>query len=269
MSKVKTLSLPKKGSTKNYFIAGDWHTDFLCLSTYSIFKQHIKLVAKNTGTKPSLIINGDFLECSHLMGKKNDLNNMAKHTSMLELLSEESAIEFEFSNNILDELEPLVSEIIFIEGNHDWRYRNFCNNYAPHAYKHNFDYISRLKLKERGIPVIFYNDWLDIGSLSITHGMFHSVTALKRHWEASGCRNVIYSHVHRSESKAFMKRNDTSKAWSLGAMCDLNPDYIKNTDNNWINGYGEFTIFCDGGFSFHNHDVINQRISLNGTILRP
>lgn len=269
MSKVTRVRIPSKGKTHTYLIAGDWHTKALCPDTYSIFKQHLKLIKQRTGEKPRIIINGDFLDCPHLMGKKSDLKQMAKHTCTLELLAEESEYEYTWGNEILDELATLSDHIYFTEGNHDWRYRNFYENYSPFAYRHNFDYEKRLNLKDRGIPVVYYNDWLDIGALSITHGMFHSTTALKRHWEASGCRNVIYSHVHKSESKAFIKRNDTVKAWSLSAMCLLNPDYIKNTDNNWTNGYGQFTVFDDGHFSFHNHDIYFKRLALcDGKILK-
>ena len=202
------------------------------------------------------------------MLKGNELKTALKHTNVLDILAEESASEFEWGNKILDELQKDFDYIYFLEGNHDWRYRNFMNK-APFAYKHNFDYIERLNLKERGIPIVYYNDWLDIGHLSVTHGMWHNTTALEKHAKSAGWRNVIFSHVHKSESKCLLKRNDTIKAYSLPAMCNLAPEYLKNKDGNWMNGFGEATFFDDGSFSYHNHDVINEKLAIQGKIITP
>ena len=202
------------------------------------------------------------------MGKKTDFKNMCKSTDALEYLSELSKKEFEWGNKVLDEMQGITDYIYFNAGNHDWRYDNFKDNWAPLAYAHNFDYKKRLNFEERGIPFVDYNDWLDIGELAITHGMFHGATHLKKHYEACG-KSVIYGHVHHSDSKSFYFRNETKKAWSLPCMCNLNPEYIKNRDTNWSNGYATVAMKSNGNFNVHIHEIWDNELILpDGTYLQ-
>lgn len=261
MSKVTTVNLPQgKEEIHNYVIAGDWHSQFINDHCYTIIKQFGLTLPEESR---ALIINGDFLDAPFLMKKNPDFRQMLKARMFEEHFVELAVEELMWGNVVLDELQAIFPKIILIEGNHDWRYRWFMDLAdVPHAYKHHFDIEKRLRLKERGIPYVYYNDWLDIGDLSVTHGMFHGVSALKRHYEASGGRNVIFSHVHHSDAKSFRARGTTVKAWSLPAMCDLNPEYIKNTDNNWTNGFGSIHIKSNGHFNMHIHEVWDGELIL-------
>lgn len=266
MSKITKLKLPSKDKLHSYIIAGDWHSEHISNSSYNILLKMAKLIPKE---QRRLIINGDFLDCVHLMGKKGDLTKLAKDTYVLELLAEESEVEYKWGNEKLDELQNIFDYIYFVEGNHDWRYRNFMDNYAPHAYKHNFNYVRRLELKERGIPFVKYNDWIDIGDLSITHGMYHGPTAIKKHYEVSGSRNVIFSHIHYADSKSFIKRGSTVKVWSLPAMSKLSPEYLKNRENNWTNGFATVHMKHNGNFQCHIHEIWNNELILpTGKIIK-
>ena len=262
--KITQISLPEDGSYHFYFIVSDWHSQYMNIGCYEILKKHISMIPKEFRR---LIILGDFLDCPHLMGKKADFKNMCKSTETLEELSKVSEIEFLWGNNILDELQYLFGWIYFVEGNHDWRYKNFINNWAPIAYAHNFDLKRNLKLEERGIPFINYNDWLDIGNIALTHGMFHGATHLKKHMEACG-KSTMYGHLHQADSKSFFFREQIKKAWSLPCMCDLNPEYIKNRDMNWSNGYGTMGMKSNGNFNIHIHEIFDGELILSdGTVL--
>jgi UDP-2,3-diacylglucosamine pyrophosphatase LpxH len=265
VSKITRVKLPEKGEIHSYIVASDWHSGALDIPTYKILIQHLKRIPKE---QRRLVIDGDFLDCPHLMGKKTDFKRMSSSTFELESeIVPASLDEFSWGNGILDELQKLVEKIYFIEGNHDWRYRNFMDNWAPFAYKHNFDLIGQLNLKERGIPFIKYNDWLDVGNLAITHGMFHGATHNKKHYEAAG-KSVMYGHVHHANSKSFFHRGETKKAWSLPCMCGLNPEYIKNTDNNWTNGYASLQVKHNGNFNVGIHEIWDQQLILDtGVVL--
>ena len=182
----------------------------------------------------------------------------------------ETEKEFTWGNEILDHLQKLFPQIIFIEGNHDWRFKWFMETHSPAAYRHNFCLPTQLQLKKRGISHIHYNDWLDIGKLSITHGMWHSTTALKKHYESAGGRSVIFGHLHKFECKSFQSRGETRQAWGLPAMCTLNPEYLKNTENNWTNGFGLINMKSNGSFNYNTFQIWdNELVWTDGKVIKP
>jgi len=260
------MCTPRTGVT-SAFIIGDVHTNAMCKKTYSILKQHALALPPDMR---NLIINGDFLDAQHLMKRGDQYRKWIKRgDGMDEFFIPMSEQEFEWGNEVLDDLQTVFNDIIFIFGNHDWRYEWFQSQCSP-AYAHNFDVIKQLKLNERKIDYVRYNDWLDWGNkLSITHGMFHGTTCHKKHYEVSGSMNVIFSHVHRFETKAFAVRGNTINSTSLPAFCDLNPEYIKNSENNWSKGYGQILMRPDSTFNLYVHQIWNDQLTLpDGLILR-
>lgn len=243
----------------HYVIAGDWHARFLCQNT---FEKLLKFSETLPRENRALIINGDLLEADFLMPRNPEYKHHLKRRNYEEFFAPRAEDELEIVNKILDKCQEYFDHIFYIAGNHDTpRYDNFMD-LVPHAFKHNFDVRNRLRLKERGINFYDYNCWLDIGEVSITHGMYHGTSCLKKHFEACEFRNVIFSHVHHAESKAFASRGKSKKAWSLPAMCNLNPEYMKNRDNNWTNGFGSLHVYDDGSFNFYVHEVINNNLTL-------
>jgi hypothetical protein len=51
-------------------------------------------------------------------------------------------------------------------------------------------------------------------------------------------------------------------SWSLPAMCTLNPEYIKNSENNWSNGYGTLHMKPNGNFNFFTHQIWDNELIL-------
>lgn len=263
--KITKMAAPSKGITST-FIAGDWHTGALNKPTFNIMLEHAKSLPPDMR---NLIINGDFLDAAHLMKRDENFKKWIKRGEGIDdyfiPLSEQ---EFEWGNEVLDKLQDVFTDIIFVYGNHDWRYDWFKSIISP-AYAHNFDIQKQLKLAERKIDTVAYNNWLDWGErLTITHGMFHGTTCHKKHYEACGAKNVIFSHVHSHDVKSFQVRGDTRNSISLPAMCDLNPEYIKNSETNWSNGYGQILMRPNGKFNFYCHQIWDNKLVLpNGNTI--
>ena len=155
------------------------------------------------------------------------------------------------------------------DANHDWRADNFASKYCPAPYRHHFNLKARLNLEKRNIDHVDYNDWLDVGNVSITHGMYHGTSASKKHYIASGAKSVIYSHVHQYEVRPYVARGKTRHTWSLPAMCNLNPHYLKNSENNWSNGYGVLNVRPSGDFNFNVFTVWDDALVLpNGRYIQ-
>lgn len=256
--RIAKMRTPDKGITST-FIAGDWHSGALHKPSYNILKKHALSLPPDMR---NLIINGDFIDAAHLMERSSEFKKWFKRSDGIEEyfipVSEE---ELAWANEVLDDLQTVFKDIIFIEGNHDWRYRWFMEKVNP-AFSHNFDYRKILELDKRGIDYVNYNDWLDWGNLSITHGMYHGTTCWKKHYEAAGSRNVIFSHVHCHDIKSFIVRDKTRHSISLPAFCELNPHYIKNRSTNWSNGYGQILMRPNGDFNFYCHQIWDGKLAL-------
>lgn len=262
---VLSLKAPKKG-VDNYFIAGDWHSHHCHEESVSILFQIAEQFKKSSR---KLIINGDFIDAEFLMERKKEFKEWIKRGDGIEeYFLPKSEEELSWANDMLDQIGRIFPETIYIEGNHDWRYRWFMKNKSPHAYRPNFDLSKQLSLKKRGIKLVQYNDWLDIGRLSVTHGMFHGSSCTKRHYEASGGRSVVFSHVHKFECRPFMSRGETRQSWSLPAMCHLNPEYLKNTETSWSNGFGIIGMKPNGNFNLDIKQVWDNEVVHNGKIIR-
>lgn len=266
MGKIVELKLPKEEQL--WFIAGDWHADKLDIPTFNILIKHARSLPQK---HRNLIINGDFIDTPYFMPKNPGFQQWKDRIDGIEMFFlPEFESEIKWANDTLDSLQSVFNNIIFISGNHDNpRVDNFRENFCPSAYQEHFHLFKQLHLEKRKIGWVEYGDWLDFGAVSITHGNFHGPTALKKHFEACGGRNVIFSHVHTSECKSFTSRGHTRCAWSLPAMCDLNPHYIKNNDTCWQNGYGTLTMKPNGNFNFHTHLIIDNELILpNGEVLK-
>jgi len=266
--KVFTAPLPSKDKTHTYYIASDWHDTNSCEASINIL---IKMARKHKQQKyyRRLIINGDFLDLAEFMERSKNFKKWVVRPEGIEdyfLPAANRAIRW--GNKILDCLQKTFGHIVFISGNHDWRLDNFGQLYAPDIYKDKFNLEKRLKFAKRGILHVPYNNWYDIGKMSITHGMYHGTTCLKRHYEACG-RSVIFGHVHQVGAKSFVKRGDSNIAYSLPCMCDLAPDYLKARENNWTKGFGVLNVKSNGKFNFNTFTIWDGELVLpSGEIIK-
>lgn len=262
---ITKLALPKSGIA-NFIIAGDWHSYHCHLPTVKAMGIVADQWEKNNRT---LIINGDFLDAEYLMPKHESFqSNIKRPNSIEEYFLPELERECAWGNDMLDQLATKFSKIIFIEGNHCARVRWFGESkHCPIVYKKEFNLVHQLNLRKRKIDFIHYNNWLDIGQLSITHGMAHGSSACKNHYELSGGRNVIFSHVHKFEAKSFRTRGKTRRVQSLPCVSTLAPSYTRNTDNDWSQGFGTVHMKPNGHYNFFLFETWDNQIILpNGQL---
>jgi predicted phosphodiesterase len=259
MSKVLSLKLPRKDEIHSYIVASDWHDIHLNSSAYDILKRFALRIPKK---QRRLIILGDFVDLPEFMPRNKDFKRHVKSAMGIEdyfLPAAEMAMGW--ANDVLDELQKIFPVIIFASGNHDWRLDDFGRTYSPPEYRPYFNLKARLRLRERNIPFVDYNCWIDIGRLSLTHGMYHGTTCCKKHYEAAG-RSVIFGHVHKVEARSFTRRGDTVMAWSLPCMANLSPDYLKGRENAWTTGFGVANMRHNGKFNFNVFTIWDDMLVL-------
>lgn len=267
LDRTTILSTPSEGIIDHYFVASDWHTEALHLPTWNILKQHALLIKPKK--KRKLIINGDFLECLHLMLKPHEMRSAAKKIPRIEEFIELTDEEIAWGNNILDEAQKIFSEIIFVSGNHDYRYLLWMRDYCPPEYRHHFDIYTRLNLKKRKILFIPYPDYLDIGGITVTHGFKHGRNHNKQHIDII-MRSCLYGHVHHVNVTSYDCRGVLKRATSLPTMSTLAPEFqLKRGENNWTNGYGQIAMRSSGKYHLYIHEPVEDELVLpNGTVLR-
>lgn len=267
MDKITVIPLPSKGQAHVYDLAGDLHDDHMCWNSFDMM---IELAKKVPFKKRRLILGGDVNDLNQFMKKGDLYQRWKKHPQRMdEFFIPVIKDVFAFTNSMLDDLQKIYPWITYFEGNHELRLRTFMEHDCPDAYKHNFILEKGLKLKERGIPFIPYNHWLKIGKVFLTHGMYHGMSALKKHYDACG-GTVIYFHVHTLEIKAFIRIGDTIKSHSMPCMSDLAPDWLKDKENQWEKGFAKLCIKSNGGFHFYPYINKDEEIVLpSGKILRP
>lgn len=259
------MELPRsQDEIHSYFVASDLHSYHLAKPAFRIMQRHARLVSN-----PALIINGDLFDLAFMMKKNADYKKWIKRPDGFEeFFIPAWEDECKVVNKILDVAQKTFVKVIFINGNHDGlRIEEFLKD-VPHEYKHHFSYKEKLKLKERGIPTIDYGVWLDIGKVSLIHGLYHNKQCHKTHHEDCG-KSLIFGHIHKGQMVPFKQRGKTHHVWSLPCMSTLNPDYMRKRTNDWDNGYGLLHVDYKGKFSFNLYTIWNNQLILpNGTILK-
>ena len=259
---INRLATFKKSDINTFYVLGDIHGKHMHEPSLKIALDMAK------GDKsPICVLNGDLLEAEYIMFKQDSFKKWIKRgeDGLNDYFIPNAVDEFEVVNNILDRLQKVFREVIYIVGNHCKRYDYFVHKYCSDAYAHNFNISANLALTKRKIRLIDCNEWLDLNQVSITHGMWCSSNYLDKHYLACGGRTCIVSHVHRPNSKCFITRGETRAAYSTGALCTLNPDYLKNQENAWVNGFIKL-VFYNGNFWVNNYSIWNNKLIHNGKI---
>lgn len=263
--KITHINGPKRSrEVHTWFVASDLHGLSCDLPSLEIMLSCAQAVHE-----PMLVLNGDIIDVDYLMPRSSYFKYQMKR-GVAEAI--ESAFipsleqEVKFYNELLDRCEKIFKEIIVIEGNHEVRIENFRDAYSPCAYRHIFDLPKLLRLKEREIKFVKYNNWLDIGAnLSITHGMAHGQSALKKHHEKVADRNVIFGHIHKAGMQSFQSRGKTVLSYSLPSMCDETNSafkYMKNADTDWSTGFAIANLM-------HGNVWVNIFITKDGRLVSP
>lgn len=254
------LKLPK--IPQNWFWYSDLHEKFLNKPTHNILIDHALSMPEKDR---NLFIGGDFLDLAHLMPKGAKFQEWAKRSDGADMyflpLWEN---EIKWGNEMLDELQSVFRNIIFMNGNHDNpRADVYRETYCPAGYKEHFYIGKALGLQKRGIGEVMYGDWLNFGpDLTLTHGVAHGASAAARHYMLGRGRSVIHGHLHKFYKTAFPVRGRTQYVYSMGCGADLNPPYMKNIDNDWENGYGQLIMMPTGIHHVFQHEVKESEIAL-------
>lgn len=145
-------------------------------------------------------------------------------------------------NKLLEELHHASpkSKIIFLEGNHEERYRRPKNRY-PELLKGRCNIPNEVSVKlERWVPYGDYDSFYKVGDMLFTHGTIFPDAHSKKMAQAYLPNKVCYGHIHDFQSYTTHNgdpRKPGRYAVTSGCLCGRLPDYKKGQPNKWVNGF--------------------------------
>ena len=135
----------------------------------------------------------------------------------------------------------------WLHGNHEVWVDSFIQE-SPQTRRQLFDIAQRLDLVKRGYKITKYNDFINLGKLKVTHGIYTGQHHAKKHVDMMGS-SILYGHVHDLQTYSKTTPDKISHmAWSNGCLCDLNPCYLRGRPQNWNHGFALVYVWPNRDF---------------------
>lgn len=131
------------------------------------------------------------------------------------------------------------AEIVYLEGNHEERYRRPLARYAE-LLRGKFDLVKESGFDGKWIPYGDYDSFHKVGDCLFTHGTIYPDAHAKKMAMAYLPSKVVYGHIHDFQSYTTHNgdpRKPGRYAVTAGCLCGRLPDYKKGQPNKWVNGF--------------------------------
>lgn len=211
--------------------------------------------------KPTrMVVNGDFLD----YGVISHWTENKRRTLELQRLKNDYII----GNSLLDEIDirlPKNCQKDFLKGNHEVWVDDLLEKMP--ALEGLIEPEPLLNLKERGYKVTEYNDFIHIGKLSVTHGIYATGNSVKKHLDELKV-NVLFGHTHTIASmlSSSPAREIAFSGYNHGCLCNLSPDYMRGRPHGWSHGFAIVHIYPNEYFEVHLIRIIDGKFIWNGKV---
>lgn len=155
--------------------------------------------------------------------------------------------------------------IIYKHGNHEERFERYMRMKAPELLGvPEFSWESIFGLEEYGIELVGHKRPIRLGKLNVIHGheyVFQISNPVNpaRGFFMRAKTHVIGGHFHQTSNHSEKNLEQTViSTWSLGALCNLHPEY--RPLNNWNHGFAFVETDKTGTFHVENLRVINGKV---------
>lgn len=153
------------------------------------------------------------------------------------------------------------ARIIWLEGNHDFWYKQYLMRKAPELYGDPYYQLQeRLNLDEYKIEFLQQERYLMAGKLAICHGhhlikgIFSPVNAARGVYLRAKVSALIgHVHVDSSHTETNM-HGEMVTTWSTGCLCTLTPDY-QPMGGKATHGFAHVTTQDNGHFTVKNYRI--------------
>lgn len=234
---------------KKYGILSDIHFPYQDNKALTCALQHLKDQKVH-----GIILNGDILDMYQLSRYEKDPKKRR--------FSQELEIGRQFLTMLKKEFDvPIYYKI----GNHEERYEAYLRIKAPELLDiEEFRLDVLLRFREHGCHLITDKRPIKAGKLNIMHGhefgrsVFSPVNPARGYYMRAKT-NVICGHNHQSSEHTEPDMDGrVVTTWSMGALCNLRPQYMPF--NKWNHGFAMVEVFQDGGFNVDNIRIMGGKI---------
>lgn len=151
-------------------------------------------------------------------------------------------------SNFLQQLLAIApkAELIFLEGNHEERYRRVMEKY-PDAFGGRFDFkkdvLHKVWPKATWVPYGSYKSYFKLGDCIFIHGTLYPTHHAKKYADVFSPFKVVYGHLHHFQAHTIhnaMPELPAHYAVTAGCLSHTTPEWKKGQPNCWINGFIDF-----------------------------
>jgi predicted phosphodiesterase len=204
----------------------------------------------------TVLINGDLMDLYQMSRFEKDPR---KRNFEFEILQTKEFL------SILRKQFP-KAQIYFKKGNHDARYDTFMRLRAPELIGiMEFELDTILGLPSLKIHSIPDKQAVLLGKLYVYHGheiLRMAVTSVSpaRTLFLKTKQSALVSHTHKiSTYRATRADGQPVMCWSIGSLCELNPDYNPH-GNDYAHGFAIVEVKKDGNFKVNNYQIIDGEV---------
>ena len=189
-----------------------------------------------------------------------DLSKFSKEPNLIRF-REERELFWRFVDFLNDRL-PSV-QIFWYEGNHEKRFEHYMKNHAAEVFDvEDFKIPELFNLRELGVTWIAKSQFIKAGKLNLIHGHedFGRSSVNPARWLFLKAKDhAVTGHFHQVSDHAGKSINgNIVHCWSIGCMCNLNPEYMPL--NEWQQGFGHLHIFKNKTFVFKNKVIVDGEV---------
>lgn len=198
-----------------------------------------------------LVLNGDIVDFHGLSTFTRDPNKRDLNR------------ELSVANQFLDYIAGRFSNIIYVAGNHEYRFERYVASQAPELW--NVEEVSVenfLRLNKRNIRYLDNTGRIEAGKLTILHGdriAGRGAINVARLRLLYSFNNILTGHDHRTQE--YIQKSVDNKmygSWTTGCLCGLRPQY--NPYNNWNHGFAVVEVYKNKMFEVRNFKIVNGSI---------
>lgn len=234
---------------KNVLLMGDLHMPYHFLPAIE--------VAIDYGLKQNV-------DCIYLNGDIIDFYKVSRWTKDPKRRNIQEELDIVYS--FLDGLSGLGLPIFYKMGNHEDRWDRYLLENAPELYNMNTLKLPEvLRLGEFDIEMIGSRQRAQFGSLNVIHGhefgqSFFNPVNPARGLFLRAKTSTIAGHNHQTSSHHENNLNGKQTAcFSLGCLCDLEPEYRPYAFTKWNHGFA--IVEVDGNeFAVSNKRIVDGRV---------
>lgn len=204
-----------------------------------------------------------------LGGDQMDLNCISHHNKGKVRLLENARLKRDyqgFQSQVLDKIEaniPKRCKKYFMIGNHEYWIEQLVDDNA------NLEGLVEIEnnLKLTKWDIIQFNKVLTLGEMNFIHGFYTNKYFAEKNIRTYG-KNVFCGHLHTHQIYTIISPlNCLPKSGvGVGCLCNVNPHYMKNKPNKWINQFIYWYELEDGTFRYYIVTILNGVTVINEKI---